>query len=58
MAAKEDTGLTNTREVLEAIQQHPDASASVKLAVAMALDYLDAGDHKAALEVINDFLLD
>ncbi|WP_419918389.1 hypothetical protein [Candidatus Poriferisocius sp.] len=58
MTAKEKTDLKNTREVLEAIQRHPEATASIKLAVAIALDHLDAGDSEEALAVINEFLLD
>ena len=47
---------SHTRESLVVIYNHPDITAATKLAIAMALDRLDAGDLDGALEIINDLI--
>lgn len=57
MMTNGDSMLKNAREVLESIWGDPEALTSEKLATALALDYLEAGDTDRAVQVIKDHLL-
>ncbi|MYG93774.1 MAG: hypothetical protein F4138_02095 [Acidimicrobiia bacterium] len=54
----EEAVLQKTRETLEAIYDQSGVLAATKLAVAMAIDYLDQGNVEKAVEIINELLRD
>ncbi|MXW42201.1 MAG: hypothetical protein F4X48_05580 [Acidimicrobiia bacterium] len=55
-SAEAEVVLQKTRETLEAIYGQPGVLAATKLAVAMAIDYLDQGNEEKAVEIIDELL--